>query len=226
MRDDKDKAVGLRKLGKSFNQIQEELGIPKSTLSGWFKDKGWSQEVTKRSARDARFKHVIHIQNMNRIRGEKLRALYEKAKDEAATEFDKYKHNPLFISAITAYWGEGDKGSKYLIRITNTDPRMLAIFRKFLINICAFPDDKIKAAMFIYPDLDEETCYKYWSRKTGIKKFTKTMVLPSRHKTRRLPYGVCTLVISNRYLKEKMIVWLNLLPSLLLDKVVQSKKRI
>lgn len=220
MRNDKDKAIELRKSGKSFSQIHKELGVPKSTLSVWLKNKEWSRQITKRHTKDAKIKHAIHIKRLNYIRGEKLQKLYEKAKGEAAVEFDMYSRDPLFISAIATYWGEGDKSSKYLIRITNTDPRMLAIFRKFLIKMCAFPNEKIKAAMFIYPDLDEKRCHVYWSRETGIKKFTKTMVLPGRHKTKRLPYGVCTLVISNRYLKEKMIIWLNLLPRLLLDKVV------
>ena len=34
----KPTAVSLRKNGLSINAIEEELGIPRSTLSGWFKD--------------------------------------------------------------------------------------------------------------------------------------------------------------------------------------------
>ena len=34
----KSKAVRLRKSGKSIRFIEGKLGIPKSTLSGWFKN--------------------------------------------------------------------------------------------------------------------------------------------------------------------------------------------
>ncbi len=94
MRNDKKEATDLRKSGKSFNQIHKELGIPVSTLSGWFKDKKWSQQITEDCEKKARVKHVIHIKNLNRIRGEKLKEIYkdidklEKSKIEV-TEFHK-----------------------------------------------------------------------------------------------------------------------------------------
>ncbi|PIR82779.1 hypothetical protein COU20_00415 [Candidatus Kaiserbacteria bacterium CG10_big_fil_rev_8_21_14_0_10_59_10] len=37
-RADHQKAVLLRKQGKSYNEIKEILGIAKSTLSGWLHD--------------------------------------------------------------------------------------------------------------------------------------------------------------------------------------------
>ena len=39
------KAVELRKIGKSYSEIHKLLEIPKSTLSSWFSNKDWSQEV-------------------------------------------------------------------------------------------------------------------------------------------------------------------------------------
>ncbi len=216
MRSDKQKAFELRKKGKSFNEIHKELGVPKSTLSGWLQKKKWSKKITERNLKIARIEHRIRIKNLNKIRGEKLKKEYEIARQEAMTEFNQFKKDPLFIFAIAAYWGEGDKRSKHLVRITNTDPGMISIFFKFLIEICNFPENRIKGALFIYPDLNEEECRIFWSKETGLQHFTKTMILPSKHKTRRLPYGTCTLVVSSRYLKEKMLIWLDLLPGFIL----------
>ena len=139
-------------------------------------------------------------------------------------EMKRYMSNSLFISAVAAYWGEGDKLTKAQLRITNTDPNMLALFRKFLIEICGIPKEKIRGAIFIYKDLDEDTCKKYWSTNTGITHFHKTMVLPSRHKTRRLSYGTCTLVVTNTYLKQKMLVWIDQLPKMVLNIKLKSMR--
>lgn len=46
-------------------------------------------------------------------------------------------------------------------------------------------------------------------------------ILPSRHKTKRLPYGICTLVVSNTYLKQKMLVWIDQLPNMVLNVVAK-----
>lgn len=43
MRQDKETAKNLRKLGKSYREIEEELGIPRSTLSDWFGSEEWSK---------------------------------------------------------------------------------------------------------------------------------------------------------------------------------------
>ncbi len=41
----KQEAIGLRRKGKSYNEISEELGISKSTLSDWFKNDEKSQKT-------------------------------------------------------------------------------------------------------------------------------------------------------------------------------------
>ena len=44
-RNDKHLAVRLRRLGKGYNFISKELGVPKSTLSDWFSGMTWSKVV-------------------------------------------------------------------------------------------------------------------------------------------------------------------------------------
>ena len=44
---DKSKAIELRKKGMSYSQIKAELGISKSTLSGWLSDMPLSEKRIK-----------------------------------------------------------------------------------------------------------------------------------------------------------------------------------
>jgi hypothetical protein len=43
----KEKAFAMRKSGLSYGQINKNLNIPKSTLSGWFSGVDWSKNIKK-----------------------------------------------------------------------------------------------------------------------------------------------------------------------------------
>jgi len=218
MRTDKEIAFNLRKQGKSYREIHNELGMSVSTLSNWFKGVDFSEDIKRALTEKNISKGTKHLQSMNKVRGDLLDAYYLQAEKEAAEELKKYIHDPLFISAIASYWGEGDKAKNGQVRLANTDPKMIKLFYDFLTTFCAVPEHKLRGALYIYSNLNEETCKKFWKKETKLRHFHKTMVLPSRHKTKRLPYGTCTILVSNTYLKKKMLFWIDQLPEMVLNR--------
>lgn len=214
MRKDKEIAIELRRGGKSYRQIKAELKVPLSTLSDWFKDIEWSRDIAATLARSANAQHVTRLRDLNRVRGEHLSRAYEEGRKEARTAFEDLKYNPLFIAGLMLYWGEGDRATKHLVRLTNTEPEIIKLFRLFLTHICRIPESKIRTVLLIYPDLNEEVCREYWSRTCGLplESFKKSIVIRGREKKSRLSYGTCALVISSTYFKVKMLEWLKLLP--------------
>lgn len=224
MRTDKELAFTLRKQGKSYKEIHKKLGMSVSTLSNWFKGVDFSEAIKHSLIEQNILKGSKHLKSLNAARGDLLRAYYEQAENEALTELRDNINNPLFVAAVSSYWGEGDKLSKNHVRMTNTDPSMILLFKEFLIQFCCIPDEKMRIALFIYEDLDDTECKKYWSNYLNITHFHKTQVLPSRHKSRRLPYGICTLVVSSAYLKKKMTTWIDHLPEMVLNMVSSDTK--
>lgn len=220
MRKDKERAIALRKSGESYGQISEKLKVSRSTLSGWFGSEDWSKRIRQKLTDTARAKQSVQMSDLNRVRGVNLERAYEDARVEAREEFETLKYNPLFIAAVMIYWGEGDRVTKNHVRVSNTDPEMLKLLRLFFMKVCNIPESRIKASLLVYPDLDEVECRKYWVGKTGIpaSSFTKSTLIAGRHKTKRSGNGVCILVISSTYLKEKMMVWLELLPKELMSR--------
>ncbi len=220
MRNDKEKAFVLRKEGKSYREIRDALKIPLSTLSGWFSDEGWSSAMREKLTAAASVQHTARVVELNKVRGEHLAKAYAEARDEAVKDLVEYKYNPLFIAGLMLYWGEGDKISKAAVRLTNTDPDLIALYVQFLLRVCRIPEEKIRASVIVYPDLDEEKYRIYWSKRSGValRRFTKSVVIEGRHKTRRLGYGVCTITVSSTYLKVKMVEWMGLLPQELMKK--------
>lgn len=220
MRKDKENAFNLRKAGKSYTEIHSALKIPKATLSDWFKEVDWSKQLKKELSRKVREGHTTRLIGLNKIRGEHLKTAYEEARNEARSEFEKLKYNPLFIAGIMLYWGEGDKLTKYSTKIANTDPDLIRLYVFFLRNACRIPEDKIKAHLLIYPDLDADTCKDYWARKSGVstEHFFNTTTIQGKHKVRRLRYGVCMIGVSSTYFKVKMLEWIKLLPEELMNR--------
>lgn len=212
MRQDKEIAFSLRKTGKSYNDIERQLHIPKSTLSGWFSDVLWSEDIKKNLVVVAKKFHTERIINLSRDRGDKLRLIYKRAEEEAKKEFDILKLNPLFIAGIMLYWGEGDKRTKNRCCLSNSDPNMIRLFTLFFEKVCGVEKTRIKAWILAYPEMDKVKLVEFWSKTTSIlpRNFTKTIVINGKSKNRTLPFGVCNVLVSSSYLKVKVITWVKL----------------
>ncbi|MFA5086350.1 MAG: hypothetical protein WC468_02000 [Candidatus Paceibacterota bacterium] len=212
MRNDRHLATSLRKRGKSYKEISDELGVPKSTLNAWFKDSVWSEKIknrlTEKAVRTSE-KRIRKVIDSNRERWEKLR---EGFREDAKKEFPRIREGNLFVAGVMLYWGEGDQNPKYPVRLTNVDYRMIALFRSFLLDVCKVEVDDIYLSLFIYPDLKEDECKKFWKKKTKIWHFDKTQVIYGKHPTKRLENGICSIrVKKSAWLKEKILVWISLL---------------
>ncbi len=213
MRKDKEKITTLRKEGWSYQRLVKELGVPRATLSDWFGKEKWSQDIKNSLNKRNLEVSKIRMIRLDEIRGENLEQMYAEARREAAEDFERLKHHPLFVAGIMIYWGEGDKVSKHGFRVTNSDPLLIKIFLEFLRKICLDDEKRIRAWVLIYPDLNAESCENYWAKQLGLsrKNFTKSIMIQGRHKSRRVNNGICTLSYSSRFLKEKMLIWMSLL---------------
>lgn len=211
----KDKALELRLQNKSYLEISKALGIPKSTLSNWFSKSEWSNEIKTKLIQVAKEKHVIRMKAMGVARRAVLQDYYDKARAEAAKELLRNKFDPAFMFCIALYYGEGDKVTTHQLRVTNTDPELMRIFKIFLNKYMNVKDEKIWAQLILYKDLNSDECIEYWSKKIALDKarFTKSSFIVGRHKKNKLKYGICIVGVSSRFLKEKMLQWLRLVPN-------------
>lgn len=214
MRKDKRGALILRKSGRSYGEIKEVMGIPKSTLSDWLRESNWSNEIKLQLTEKTKEARTIKLRELNRIYRKNLKRIYQDACAEAKKEFEDLKFHPLFIAGISIYWGEGDRTTKHSVQISNTDPQMIKLFIKFLREVCGVFEEKIRAHLLLYPDLNPEECKKFWIKNSGLYEgnFNKSVIILGKHKIRRLPYGVCYINVSSSYLKQKIFTWLTLLP--------------
>jgi hypothetical protein len=195
---DKEKALALRQKGHSYSMIKTELGISKSTLSGWLKDLPLSE------------KRISELQCNSEIRIEKNRITKKNKKDarrESVYEkvsFDiENSKDPEFVAGFYLYWGEGTKSAEYSIAITNTDPAIVKCFIDWLSKFGIKPE-RLKIKLHIYSDQNEGELKIFWSKVTGIpianyyKSYQKNSSLMSKTYKGMFAYGTCSVMYHER----------------------------
>lgn len=217
----KENAIALRKEGKSYAEIAAALGVPKGTLSGWFRGEAWSAEIRDRKTEEVHKGVRGRMEALNAARGTRLKEGYERAREEAAREFVRLKKDPVFVAGVALHLADGDRSARYQVRLGSSDPELLAAFVRFLTGPSGVPPEKVRAHLIVYPQTDEVSARRFWGFATGVpfERFMKTTVLKGREgRGPRFGNGICTIIVSSAYLKEKMGVWGKLLLTELMQK--------
>ena len=219
----KEKALTFRKQGKSYNEIHHILKIPKSTLSNWFKNLPFSLIVKNNLINKNKKIWAENIIHFNKLKPLQTRKRHNKIKEQAKKEFDILKNDPLFTAGISIYWGEGDKCNNGRVLLTNSDYRIVKLFRVFLETICEIPKERMRVGVYLYKDLNKKNCLNKWSKILNIPQdqFIKVQILPSRSKLtkNRLKYGIACLYTCSTELKIKILAWIELFYKIYADVV-------
>lgn len=115
---------------------------------------------------------------------------------------------------IGLYWGEGNKANRYSVRLGNTDPQLIKMFIRFLVEICGVRKSDMRFGLQIFSDIDPQQALAFWMKKLSVEdsQFYKVTVTISgsigtyRHKCE---YGVLTVYYHNKKLRDILI---NMLP--------------
>ena len=157
---DHQKALFLRKQGKSYSQIKKNLGISKSTLSYWLRD----YPLSKQRIKELRDNNEQRIEKFREtMRKKKERRLFRVYEEQKKIIFP-FTQRDFFIAGLFLYWGEGGKTRFSNISISNTDPSVLKFFINWLIKIFRISKKKLKISLHLYKDMDIEKEMKFWSQ--------------------------------------------------------------
>lgn len=158
----------MRKNGASIRNIENELGIPRSTLSGWLKTVPLSkkQKVTlDNNWREA----LVHARRKavkwhNAQKAERLR----KAKKSASEFLSKIKDlETVQKTALTfLYLGEGSKTADTSMGSSN--PLILQFFISSLTKLYEVPPESMKCELHLRADQNSKKMKTYWSKILGI----------------------------------------------------------
>jgi hypothetical protein len=221
----RQKATALRKLGKTYSEIQKELKtkIAKNKLSYWCKGVVMPPWYKKKIIK-------INIANFSKARSLGQKALSEKrqtylenlAKNNLVdiSRLDKYTQK-LLLSIL--YLGEGAKHSRSsTLTLGSSNPMIIKLYLKLLKNCYSIEKSKFRVRIQCRFDQNINDLEDYWEKITEIdkKQFYPTYI-DQRTKgkpTLKKGYkGVCTI----HYFNKEIQLGLGFLANEVIKKLVQ-----
>jgi transcriptional regulator with XRE-family HTH domain len=173
-------AEKLREQGYSYNLIHEKLGISKSTMSNWFKDKPFlpNEEVQKRINNSQA--NVGIMRHNNRVQETQI------LKEQGANEVGNITKRDLWMLGLG---------------LSNSDPAVIQLSIKWFKEVLGLTNENFSVRLHLYPDNKLDMCQHYWQDVTGLSKNNFRRPSIDRRidkKTSRsgkLPYGTAHITI-------------------------------
>lgn len=200
MRQDYEKALLLRLKGYSYNEINQLLGAPKATLSGWFSGLPLSEKAQQRIRRRSKEGSLKGLLKRNRIQTHAARERATMMRKETRSQIGRLNQKDLLLIGAALYWAEGYKRpvvrngkqrTYHAISFSNADPVMVRVFLAFLQNVIHIPKARIRAGIRIFRHINENEALQYWQMVTGlpIGNFHKTYYGVSKSSLGKRPYN-------------------------------------
>ena len=215
MRKDKESAIRLRREGKSYNEIHRILGIPKSTLSGWFRDLRFSGCIKIKLVNETKMIWARNITNYNKKRAAAALKNALRIQKLESKKVKNISNRELWLLGTALYWAEGSKRERWQARFTNSDPDMIRFIMRYFRNICNVKEEKFRLTVQIHPNVSDGIAKNYWHSVTKLpfSQFYKTLVAVSKasknkRNPKRLPYGTLKISISDVNIVNKIKGWL------------------
>ena len=214
----KNKAIKLRKEGKSYSEILKEVPVAKSTLSLWLR----SVNLSKRQKQTLTLKKLQaawrggEVKKINRIKKSK------KIIEQAKMEIGKITDRDAWLAGVMLYWAEGSKQKEtnvsVAVKFSNSDPKMLSFFIMWLKKYLKVLDDEIVFEMFIHENHKEKKgdFINYWSKMLNypVSKFDRIYYKKHNLKTKRKNtedkyHGQLAIIVKrSTNLNRKIIGWI------------------
>lgn len=160
----KNKAVSLRKNGKSFKEISDLLNISKSTASIWTR-KVYLGEMALKRLQDISGKGRQKGVFTNKKKRAALVSDIKKTVERSLVLKPTTSLNKLLCSLL--YWCEGEKTERS-IAFVNSDPLLISTFLQLFRSGFKIYESKFRACLHLHQYHNENKQKRYWSRVTQI----------------------------------------------------------
>lgn len=168
---ERDKAILLRKQGKSYSEICSLIPVSQSSLSFWLRN----IELTPQQIDQLSLK-----KKKGQSKGGLAKRIFRENQQQAilkesADEIKDLSKKELWLLGIVAYWCEGAKQKENNISqavvFANSDATLIKLFIKWLKEICKVINDDIIYSLYIHDNADVAKALAYWSETLEISKY-------------------------------------------------------
>ncbi|MGW6396142.1 hypothetical protein ACWFR1_37865 [Streptomyces sp. NPDC055103] len=180
----RDRARELRLEGRTYDQIQLELGCSKSSISLWVRD---LPKPERKRTREEASEIAKRGWELTLSRREEERQASKRA---AAQEIGALSERELFLIGVGLYWAEGTKDKVYARRervtFVNSDPGMIRVFAAWL-DLLGIEPERRRYYVMIHENADVAAAERYWGDQVGVDPaaFNKTTLKRHTPRTNR-----------------------------------------
>jgi hypothetical protein len=160
------KARALRAEGKTYDQIQEALGVSRGSVSLWVRD------LPKPPSRFSAEERRAHMQAVCWAPRRELRDNERRiTKSVAAREIGELSDRELFLLGVGIYWSEGTKDKEYARRervtLINSDPDMITVYLAWL-RLLGVEREGLRFRLQIHESADVGRAQRFWADIVGV----------------------------------------------------------
>ncbi len=183
----KNKAIKLRKEGRSISEISNSLNVPKSTIGVWCRNiKLGKKQIERLAERQISGSYKGRMIFLEKIRKERLLQT-ENLKKKGLKELGVISNRDLFVSGIAFYISEGATSDcTEEVSFTNSDFKTVLFMKRWFSEICGVTNDRfiIQVRINKAHKYRIKTVENYWSKILNIPKnqLTKTILIKSKLK--------------------------------------------
>ena len=203
---EKEIAIRLRRKGLSYKEILRKVPVAKSSLSLWLQSVGLSKKQKQRLTKKKIASALRGALSRKNKRLDTVKMIGNAAKDEIG----RINKRELWLIGTTLYWAEGARQKEHnvsqVVKFSNSDPRAVRFFLKWLGVICKIPRKDINFRIALHENsVNRLTKVKiYWSKATGFSLdcFQKIDWKKNKIKTKRKNVGQDYFGLLNVYVKK------------------------
>jgi len=212
---EKEKAIKLRKEGFSYSEILKEISVAKSTLSLWLRSVGLAKEQKQRITE----KKIAAALRGAKAKKEQRIAITKEIKDKARKEIEEISRRDLWLIGTALHWAEGTKEKEDKpgtgIIFSNSDPKMILLFLKWLKIIFSINNSNLGYELYIHETANLRSAQLYWSDILSIPVekirvyFKKNKINTKRKNTGDNYYGLVRIRVNKSSgLNRKITGWI------------------
>ena len=215
-KDRKEQAIQLRKQGKTYAEILQQIPVAKSTLSEWLKSVHLATPQKQRITQ----KRIAGALRGAQARKNKRLAQVEALNAQGIKEIGKLTQRELWLIGTALYWAEGSKQGETMpstgIIFTNSDVRMLALFIKWL-QMIGVPKSAQVFDLYVHENRTREIAVfkQWWAERLDITAgdfgavyFKRDKIMTNRKNVTDLYHGLVRIrVRSSTVLNRRIQGW-------------------
>jgi hypothetical protein len=199
----------LRRAGMPYKRIASRIGVSPASVHAWTKDIELTEEQKSLNLRGPRGpQNAEWIRRRAETWAARCRAARLASQEDGRRAAREEDH--LHQAGCMLFWAEGAK-RRNTIQFTNSDPHMLAFFRRFLVEAMAIECDEISMSINVYTNngITIEEIERYWLDllrlpRTSVRKhmLNHMPTSSSGQAKNKLPYGVVTLNVHSTWMVQ------------------------